>query len=111
MEIKIRNEEANYIEQVTAILGGAFPTEAESKLVNALRANGKAIISVVTADEEQVLGHILFSAVSTTPSSETHGIGLAPVAVHPHFQSQGIASRLIDEGLCLTKELGYELMA
>jgi predicted N-acetyltransferase YhbS len=42
MKIKIRNEEAKDFEQVRAILRGAFPTEAESKLVNVLRANGKA---------------------------------------------------------------------
>lgn len=108
MEIKIRNEEVKDMEQVTAILRGAFPTEAESKLVNALRSNGKVIISVVAVDGEEVLGHILFSPVSTTPSSETHGIGLAPVAVHPDFQSQGIGSRLTVEGLRLSKELGYD---
>ena len=85
-----------------------FPTEAESKLVNALRANGKVIISLVAANDDQVLGHILFSPVSTTPPSEAKGIGLAPVAVLPEVQSQGIGSGLIREGLRLCKELGYD---
>lgn len=45
MDINIRNEESKDIEQVRAILESTFPTGAESKLVDALRANGKAIIS------------------------------------------------------------------
>lgn len=60
---------------------------AESKLVDALRANHKAIISLVAAaGDGQVLGHILFSPVSTTPPSEVKGIGLAPVAVREDIQ-------------------------
>jgi putative acetyltransferase len=108
MEIKIRNEETKDIEQAREILRSAFPTDAESRLVDALRANGKAIISLVAVDNAQVLGHILFSPVSTTPPSEAKGIGLAPVAVRPSLQSQGIGSGLIREGLRLCGELGYD---
>jgi len=99
MEFKIRNEEAKEIEQVREILKAAFPTEAESKLVDALRANGKASISLVAERSGQVLGHILFSPVTTTP----------PSAVPPNVQAQGIGSQLIREGLCLCQELedGY----
>lgn len=108
MEIQIRNEETNDIEQVRELLRMAFPTDAESRLVDALRANGKAIISLVAVHDDQVLGHILFSPVSTTPLSESSGIGLAPVAVLPGVQSQGIGSQLIRDGLRLCKELGYD---
>ncbi len=109
MDFKIRDEESKDMEQVREILRATFPTDAESKLVDALRANGKAIISLVAAaGSDQVLGHILFSPVSTTPPNEAKGIGIAPVAVHPDFQSQRIGSQLIREGLCLCKEHGYD---
>jgi putative acetyltransferase len=108
MDFKLRHEESKDIEQVREILRATFPTEAESKLVDALRANDKAIISLVAANDDQVLGHILFSPVSTTPPSEAKGIGLAPVAVRPQVQSQGIGSGLIREGLRLCKVLGYD---
>jgi len=108
MNIKIRNEEEKDVEQVREIVCSAFPTDAESKLVDALRANGNAIISLVAANGNEVLGHILFSPVSTTPPSDAKGIGLAPVAVDPSAQSQGIGSQLIREGLRLGKELGYD---
>lgn len=108
MDITIRNEEAEDIEQVRKIVHAAFPTDAESRLVDALRENGKAIISLVAVNGEQILGHILFSPVTTAPPSEAKGLGLAPVAVHPDAQSQGIGSRLIHEGLRLCQELGYD---
>ena len=108
MEINIRNEQANDIEQVREILRAAFPSDAESRLVDALRANGKAIISLVAAQEDRVLGHILFSPVSTTPPNEAKGIGLAPVAVRSDAQSQGIGSELIRAGLRRCEELGFD---
>ncbi|HLO13790.1 MAG TPA: N-acetyltransferase [Anaerolineales bacterium] len=108
MEFTVRYEEPKDIEYVKEILRATFPTNAESKLVDALRANGKAIISLVAVDGGQVLGHILFSPVSTAPPSAAKGIGLAPVAVRPDSQSQGIGSRLVREGLRCCKELGYD---
>jgi len=108
MEINIRHEEAKDIEPVREVLCAAFPTDVESRLVDALRTNGKALISLVAVQKEQVLGHIMFSPVSITPPSEAKGIGLAPVAVHPNVQSQGVGSSLIHEGLRLCKELGYD---
>ena len=108
MEIAIRSELAKDIEQVWEIVRAAFPTEAESQLVDALRANGKAIISLVAVSGDDVLGHILFSPVSTTPPGEAEGIGLAPVAVRPDQQSRGIGSQLIREGLRLCREQAFD---
>jgi putative acetyltransferase len=109
MNFKIRNETSKDFEQVSAILGAAFPTDAESKLVEMLCTKGKPIISLVAAgDNDEVFGQILFSPVSTAPLSDAKGIGLAPVAVHPDVQAQGIGSGWIREGLRLCKELGYD---
>ncbi len=108
MNFEIKNEQPKDIDQVRAILQAAFPTDAESKLVDALRTNGKAIISLVAVNEDDVLGHILFSPVTTSPQSTAKGIGLAPVAVRPDMQAQGIGSELIRQGLRLSKELGFD---
>lgn len=108
MKITIRDEEPKAIEQVRSILRATFPTEAESKLVDALRTNGKATISLVAVNDDDVLGHILFSPVTTSPPSDAKGIGLAPVAVRPDVQSQGIGLQLIREGLQRCKELGFD---
>ena len=108
MDIKIRDEEPKDFEQVRAILSAAFPTEAESQLVDALREHGKAVISRIAAIDEEVVGYILFSPVSTTPSSEAKGLGLAPVVVRPDLRSQGIGSELIRDGLHLAQKLGFD---
>ena len=108
MDITVRNEEEKDTEQVREIVRAAFPGDAESRLVDALRANGKAIISLVAVTGDEVLGHILFSPVTTTPSSDARGIGLAPLAVRPDAQSPGIGSKLIQEGLRLCQELGFD---
>ena len=108
MEIEIRKEENKDIEQVRELLRIAFPTDAESRLVDALRANGKAVVSLVAVDKDRVLGHILFSPVVPTPPGDSTGLGLAPVAVDPSVQSQGIGSRLIREGLHRCRDGGYD---
>ena len=108
MESTIRDEETKDIEQVQQIVRAAFHTDVESRLVDALRTNGKAIISLVAVEEERVLGHILFSPVSTSPPNEARGLGLAPVVVQPDVQLQGVGSALIREGLHRCRELGYD---
>lgn len=115
MEIHIRNEESRDVNAVREILRATFPTDAESRLVDALRANGKAIISLVAVNEkDEVLGHILFSEVSiaspggASPPNEAKGIGLAPVAVRPDMQSRRIGSKLIYQGLRLCSQLRYD---
>jgi putative acetyltransferase len=108
MDIIIREEQARDEEQVRLRLQAAFSTDAESKLVDALRENGKALISLIAVCGEDVVGHILFSPITTTPPGETKGIGLAPVAVLPAVQSQGIGSQLILSGLQRCKKLQFD---
>lgn len=108
MEYIIREEQTKDIEHVRHLLQAAFSTDSESKLVDALRTNGKAVISLVAVCAEEVLGHILFSPVTTSPPVEARGIGLAPVAVLPGLQSQGIGSQLILAGLGLCQQMGFD---
>ena len=108
MEYIIREEQPQDTEQVRLILQAAFATAVESKLVDALRSNGNAVISLVAVCGQDVLGHILFSPVTTTPPGIARGIGLAPVAVLPAVQSQGIGTNLILAGLQLCRMLGYD---
>jgi len=85
---------------VHAIHAAAFPTDAEAGLVDLLRIRGKALISLVAAADGIIVGHVLFSPVTIDgPSGVAHGLGLAPVAVHPSHQRRGIGSALIRAGL------------
>jgi putative acetyltransferase len=108
MKIIIRPELPKDYAAVETILVAAFQTDAESKVVNAIRENGNATISLVAVVDENVVGHILFSPAHTHPPTPEKGLGLAPLAVMPAHQNQGIGSQLIHTGLEQCRELGYD---
>src|SRR2546421_10233545 len=96
-----------------AAIGGvhtrAFGGPAEAKLVQLISERKKALISLVALSDGKLVGHILFSGVTIANSPDTFsGVGLAPVAVLPEFQREGIGSRLIREGLRQCKQSGYD---
>ncbi len=106
--ILIRLEQPEDIAPVHQINAQAFGREAEANLVDALRRNGKAVLSLVAEDNGRVVGYILFSPVTIeTVTSAVVGIGLAPLAVAPERQNEGIGSRLVEEGLRQCREAGH----
>jgi len=86
----------------------AFGGPQEAELVDALRAAGKAVISLVAVDGEEVIGHILFSPVSIGDATAVRALGLAPMSVLPQHQNAGIGSSLVRAGLEECSKLGYE---
>jgi len=85
----------------------AFPTPAEARLVDQLRAQGRALVSLVAEPAGEVVGHILFSPIEVEGVPLSHlALGLAPVAVLPAFQRQGVGSRLVRAGLEACRVLG-----
>lgn len=85
----------------------AFGSTAEADLVDNLRANGKAIVSLVAVDDDQIVGHILFSEVTLGDATI---IGLAPLAVLPGRQKQGIGALLTNAGIEACRNKRYTAM-
>jgi putative acetyltransferase len=54
------------------------------------------------------VGHVLLSPVTIDGTHGPRGLGLAPVAVVPEHQRDGIGSRLVREALQRVRELGYD---
>ena len=103
-----RSEQPGDIDTIGQIHRAAFPTDAEARLVEKLRQSGRLWLSLVAEDENGIIGHIAFSPVRIEGTHEpTLGVGLAPVAVQPDYQRQGIGSRLIREGLSACKQTGF----
>jgi putative acetyltransferase len=119
----IRTATSSDAAAIDAVYRAAFETDLEARLVALLSERGKATISVVAEVDGQIAGHILFSpatlesgpAVPAGQDSQAEvrrqrssagdqrttltGLGLAPVAVLPAIQNQGLGSALIRAGL------------
>jgi putative acetyltransferase len=100
----IRREEQADQAGIREVVRAAFATPAEARLVDKLRADGDAVISLVAVEEGAVVGHVMFSRMAAPPKT----LGMAPVAVSPARQRTGIGSRLVQEGLALAKSDGWE---
>src|SRR5206468_3227986 len=107
--IEIRSEEPGDSAAIQEVHTKAFGGPLEAKLVRLICERKKALISLVATHEGRVVGHILFSRVTIANAPATFsGVGLAPVAVLPDFQRQGIGSKLIREGLERCRQAGYD---
>ncbi len=103
----IRTEAPADILLIDKLLKSAFETDAEADLVMSLRENGRFTLSLVACtDEGEVVGHALFSPV-TLNGEQLGWQGVAPVAVKSPLRKQGIAGKMIREGLSTLYELGY----
>jgi putative acetyltransferase len=49
--------------------------------------------------DNRVVGHVVFSPVTSEDGDGPPGYILAPLAVHPDFQKHGVGSRLVATGL------------
>jgi len=103
----IRAEENKDWPLVHALNASVFDTPAEARLVDALRQNATRIISLVAVDGAEIVGHILFSPVSTANDPDLKIMGLAPMAVAVARQRCGIGSLLVRAGLERCQQLGF----
>ncbi|GJM14621.1 MAG: N-acetyltransferase [Pseudohongiella sp.] len=105
--MKIRAEIEADFSSVQALNLAAFPEAGEAKLVARLRENAPPVISLVAELEGAVVGHILFSSVTLDTQPSLQLMGLAPMAVLPEFQRQGIGSALVEAGLAKCREMEF----
>ena len=103
----IRPEQSADSAAIRLVLEQAFGQPAEASLVDNLRANGKAIVSLVAVENDQVVGHILFSEATIDAVTI---IGLAPLAVLPSYQKQGFGTLLTNAGIEACRKAGYTAM-
>src|SRR5579871_2667475 len=108
MSLSTRIEEPADAAAIRSVLEAAFPTAAEARLVDSLRAGGHLLISLVAEGDRAVVGYVAFSPVQIDGKSlKGIGLGLAPLAVIPDHQRRGIGARLVSEGLAASRRAGY----
>ncbi len=106
--ILVREEKQEDIPKIRTINKRAFGQSTEANIVDRLRENCDDVISLVAVDEDEVVGHILFSPVVIEGKQGVIiGMGLAPMAVVPERQRQGIGLALVRRGLAIIQEQGY----
>ena len=109
--IEIKQENQKDYEEVYRVVKTAFETAEhsdgnEQDLVVDLRNSDSFIpeLSLVAVKEDKIVGYILFTKIKIENHEE---IALAPLAVLPEYQKQGIGSMLIEQGHKIAKKLGY----
>ncbi len=110
MNIQIRPELQCEYECVENITRDAFSRNDEATLLNTIRKTPNYIpeLSLVARNEEEVLGHILFTKVRIINEETEHtSIALGPMSVISSRQKEHIGSQLVLAGLDAAKQLGY----
>lgn len=107
----IRQERESDYEQVYNIVKAAFALAEhndgnEQDLIINLRKSKAFIpeLSLVAILDNKVVGYILFTKIKIRNHEE---LALAPLAVLPQYQKNGIGSKLVEEGHKIANKLGY----
>ncbi len=111
--VNIRAETSGDYPGVARVNNAAFDQENEAQLIELIRQSDLYVpeLSLVAVDGGDVIGHIMFSYVTLeTPAADTRILDLAPLAVHPDHQSQGVGTALTVHGLELLEERGEPLV-
>jgi putative acetyltransferase len=91
----------------------AFTSDREANLAKTLLTDptAKPVLSLMAFIDGQPAGHILFTKALLLGSSREAVVSfLAPLAVVPKFQRQGVGGRLVKEGLERLLKLGVDLV-
>jgi putative acetyltransferase len=105
--ISIRRERPEDIAVIRTVNETGFDQSTEADIIDALRDVCPDVLSLVAESDGEIVGHILFSPVTIEDGSQSRqGMGLAPVAVTPDRQRQGIGSELVQAGLEILRKQG-----
>jgi len=104
----VRDETAPDHAAVLQVHRDAFGRDAEAALVDRLRRDDVAQISLVAVTQSIVIGHALLTEARLVFDSEEKIIGaLGPVAVSQPHRRRGVAQALIARGLGLCWKRGW----
>jgi putative acetyltransferase len=111
MNAKVRQEIDKDYRGITNVNNLGFGQKNEGQLILKLRKTRKFIpgLSLVAEIEGRIVGHILFFPIEIRREEQVFpSLALAPMAVLPEYQRQGIGGQLVEEGLKRARKLGFK---
>ncbi|MDN3594157.1 GNAT family N-acetyltransferase [Zunongwangia endophytica] len=118
MEVTIRQEKPADYNDVFEVIKASFLNESNSDhqeqfLVNRIRKSYAFVpeLSLVAEVDKKIVGYIMLSEITIQNNKNKFpALALAPVAVLPEMQHNGIGSKLLQSAHDKAKELEYELV-
>jgi len=109
--VVIRAERETDLPMIRHVNETAFGAPDEARLVDTLRTDGLVLLSAVADLDGLVVGHLLMVRMwIDTRDGTTDAVALAPMAVLPGHQCQGIGGRLIAFGLDAMRARGETIV-
>ena len=100
------------LDDILLVERAAFNRDAEVVFTRDLLVDpsAKPLLSLLAYVERQPVGHILFSKATIVGATNIKASFLAPLAVIPKFQKQGVGGSLIKKGLELQTQTGTDIV-
>ncbi len=116
MHVEIRRAVPSDFQEIADLAMSAFGVSEGPEIVRLIDdlsadVTAQPVLSLVAATHGRIVGHVLFSKVRLKPPAQKVSAAiLAPLAVHPDFQSRGIGGQLISAGLRQLSGSGVDLV-
>lgn len=112
LKVHIRQTGKEDLDAILAVQEKAFGQEEEARLTADLLADPTAepLLSLLALDEGEPVGHVLFTRVRISDNDGISASILAPLAIVPEAQGQGIGGALIRDGLEKLRNAGTGLV-
>jgi len=91
---------------IHAVEAAAFGREDEALIVENVRAEGASLVELVAETDGEIVGHVLFSRMTTEPTRRIAGLG--PVGVRPDLQNRGYGEALCQAGIDTLRRMGAD---
>lgn len=112
-DVTIRAERPDDREAISRVVGAAFGSQVEPRLVEDIRASADFVPewSLVAEVDGSIVGHVMVSlAVLEDGESARRIANLAPLAVSPEFHRRGVGSALVRAVTALVDAAGEPLV-
>ncbi|MEM9301597.1 MAG: N-acetyltransferase [Pseudomonadota bacterium] len=106
--MNIREEQPGDEAAIRAMVTASFDRPDEATLIDRLRAECPGFVSVVAEDGGEIVGHVGFSPVTIGGNADHPVMGIAPLAIAPDRQRQGVGTALVRQGLIRCRDRGVE---